>query len=146
MIFPFKIININPNINTITEIINTNTKSHDWDELNPKKKKKMEKKVERGRERKTKQGCERGGWVRPWEGADWQGISVRWVMGMKGLKVVRDRQGQNREWWESQRAGLDCLWPCEWESWEMKSSVWVRELSWKMKRERQHVRLGCYKV
>ena len=43
MIFPFKITNTNTNpntnTNTNTEFINTNTNWHDWDELNPEKKK-----------------------------------------------------------------------------------------------------------
>ena len=42
------------------------------DELKPEKKKKLEKEVERGRERV----------------ADWQGIGARWVRRMRGLRAV----------------------------------------------------------
>ena len=76
MIFPFKITNTNPNISTITEIINTNTNLHGGTE--PKKKNRA---LERGRERVV----------------DWQGIGARCVRRMRGLRAVRDRRGTMRE-------------------------------------------------
>ena len=120
MIFPFKITDTN------TEIINTNTNSHDWDELNPTKKKK--KNGERGevrpwgRERVTKWGPKGGGWVKPWEGGwlagcemgDGYGRWAREIKGAEGCATMWDRRGRN---------GVKRVESCAW----LLVTVWVKE-------------------
>ena len=119
MIFPFKITNTN------TEIINTNTNSHDWDELNPTKKKNVERGEVRpwGRERVAKWGPEGGGWVKPWEGGwlagcemgDGYGRWAREIKGAEGCATMWDRRGWN---------GVERVESCAW----LLVTVWVKEL------------------
>ena len=118
MIFPFKITNTN------TEIINTNTNSHDWDELNPKKKNGERGEVGPwGRERVAKWGLEGGGWVKPWEGGwlagcemgDGYGRWAREIKGAEGCATMWDRRGRN---------GVKRVESCAW----LLVTVWVKEL------------------
>ena len=111
MIFPFKITNTNTN---------TNTNSHDWDELNPEKEKekKMENEAEQGRERVVEWGREGGRLseaVRRWLTSR---VSVRdgwgiWPyglceMGVGDERVVQDRRGRTRD----ERVRELCLTAC----------------------------------
>ena len=111
MIFPFKITNTNTN---------TNTNSHDWDELNPEKEKekKMENEVEQGRERVVERGREGGRLSEAVRGWLTSRVSVRdgwgiWPYGLCEMgegdeRVVQDRRGRTRD----ERVRELCLTAC----------------------------------